>query len=386
MIPAHPGAQPISIESVIDESQKESTPVRKRLIVVAVATVSAMALTACGSSGSSGKSTSGDGGNGAIIFQGPGGTFGDALKANIAEFTKETGIKVTYSEGTTSVNFAKVLAEKSNPQISVVNINPNDAARGAAQGLFLPMNSKLVHNLADAYPSLAKVAAPDAAPLTVTAEGLAYNTKALSKAGIAPPESLSDLDNPKLKGHVALSPPNGNFGINMLIIETLANGGSLDDVDPGFDALKKLKDGGIWALTPQATADNDAMMSQGTAWVQYNSTAHVGSLAAQGVPVKFVYPKPTGAVMELSTAAVVKGAPNSASAYKLVNFLLGAAPQTAAAKAYVGPVNAKVKLAPDVAKYVPYGQSQLSKLYEPDVTKTATNSSKWVSEWNHKLG
>jgi putative spermidine/putrescine transport system substrate-binding protein len=367
--------------------------VKKRVIFIAGVAVLATAVAACGSSGSGGgSSTTGSasaaaaGGDGPITFQAPGGAIGNVLKADIAAFTKATGIKVTYSEGTTSVNFAKVLAEKSDPQISVVNINPEDAARGAAQGLFLPMNKTLVPNYADTYPYLDKISGPDAAPGTLTAEGLAYNTKAFSQAGIPPITSLSDLNNPKLKGHVALSPPNGNFGIDMLVIEALANGGSLTNITPGFTALKQLKSNGIWTLTPQATADNDAMMAQGTAWVQYSSTTHVDTLAAEGVPVKFVYPKPTGGVMELSNFAVVKGAPNSGSAYKLVNWLLNPQSQEAGAKAFVGPVTTTAKLPASVAKDVPYGLQQIQALYQPNVTQLAELSGQWVQEWNQQLG
>lgn len=362
---------------------------RRKLIVTAGAAVMAAILAACGGS-SGGSSSSGAGakptGNGPIVFQGPGGAIGDVLKSEIAAFTKSTGVKVTYSEGTTSVNFAKVLAEKSDPQISVANINPEDAARGAAQGLLLPINAKLVPNYKFTYPYLDKISGPDSAPGTVTAEGLAYNTKEFAQAGIPPLTSLGDLTNPKLKGHVALSPPNGNFGIDMLVIETLANGGNLTKVAPGFTALKTLKSDGNWALTPQATADNDAMMAQGTAWVQYSSTTHVDTLAAQGVPVKFVYPKPTGGVMELSNFAVVKGAPNTASAYKLINWLLSAQSQEAGAKAFVGPVTTNAKLSAAVAKNVPYGLKQIQGLYQPNVKQLAELSPQWVTEWNQQLG
>ena len=61
-----------------------------------------------------------------------------------------------------------------------------------------------------------------------------------------PPTNWSDLLKPEYKGQVALSgdPRSSNQAIQSVFAATLANGGSLDNAQPGLDFFKKLNDAG----------------------------------------------------------------------------------------------------------------------------------------------
>jgi putative spermidine/putrescine transport system substrate-binding protein len=61
-----------------------------------------------------------------------------------------------------------------------------------------------------------------------------------------PPANWSDLLKPEYKGQVALSgdPRTSNQAIQSVFAATLANGGSLDNAQPGLDFFKKLNDAG----------------------------------------------------------------------------------------------------------------------------------------------
>ena len=61
-----------------------------------------------------------------------------------------------------------------------------------------------------------------------------------------PPANWSDLLKPEYKGQVALSgdPRSSNQAIQSVFAATLANGGSLDNAQPGLDFFKKLNDAG----------------------------------------------------------------------------------------------------------------------------------------------
>jgi putative spermidine/putrescine transport system substrate-binding protein len=61
-----------------------------------------------------------------------------------------------------------------------------------------------------------------------------------------PPANWADLLKPEYKGQVALSgdPRSSNQAIQSVFAATLANGGSLDDAQPGLDYFKQLNDAG----------------------------------------------------------------------------------------------------------------------------------------------
>ena len=98
--------------------------------------------------------------------------------------TQQTGIKVKYVQGTTSVNYAKVVAEKAHPSVDVLEINPSDLVKGAAQGLFDKINAQEVPAVADLYP--ATPASEYGVPQHIAVEGFAYNSQKFAAAGIPP--------------------------------------------------------------------------------------------------------------------------------------------------------------------------------------------------------
>lgn len=358
----------------------------KRLAVswAAAAILAAAGLAACSSSGQSSSASSSGADLGPITYAGSGGSAGAVIQKEINKFTAQTGIKVNYVQGTTSVNYAKVVAQKAHPSVDVLEINPSDLVKGAAQGLFDKINAQEVPAITDLYPQTP--ASDYGVPQHIAVEGFAYNSAKFAAAGIPPLTKTSDIFNPKLKGHVAMFPPNGNFGIDALVLLAKANGGSASNVAPGFAALKKLKDDGNWTLTPQAPADGDAEMANGTAWVEYTSSTHANTVAAQGAPVVFVSPTDTGGVSEISDLAAVANTGHEQASLKLINFLLSPEAQESQAAAFVGPVNAKAELSGSTAKGVPYGESVLKSLYVLDQTTIAKNKAQWIQEWNQQLG
>lgn len=356
----------------------------KRLAVSWAAILMVAGLASCSSSGQGSSATSSGADLGPITYAGSGGNAGAVIQKEIDKFTAQTGIKVNYVQGTTSVNYAKVVAQKAHPTVDVLEINPSDLVKGAAQGLFEKISAKEVPAIADLYPQTP--ASQFGVPQHIAVEGFAYNKEKFAAAGIPPLKKTSDIFNPKLKGHVALFPPNGNFGINALALLATANGGSASNVAPGFDALKKLKDSGNWALTPQAPADGDAEMANGTAWVEYTSSTHANTVASQGAPIVFVAPTDTGGVSEISDIAAVANTGHKEASLKLMNFLLSPEAQESQATAFVGPVNSKAQLGAGVAKGVPYGESVLKSLLVLDQQTIAKNKAQWIQEWNQQLG
>ena len=358
--------------------------------ILAIALGLGLLLTACGSSKAANTAASLPAGTaetpvGPITFGSVGGSLGNALAHEAAVFTQQTGIKVNIVQGTADSLLAQVEAEKGNPKIDVMLSSETAVAEGADRGIFAPVNAHLIPDIRYLYPEMA--AGEYGVPVHVAAEGIEYNTKAYAKAGIPPPTSLADLLNPKLKGHVSVFPPNGNYGLHLLLLAALANGGSMSNVQPGFEFLKRLKESGNWAFTPGTPAENDTLVSQGAAWAAYTSDLRADALAAQGLPIAFVAPQPTGAVAAITPMVVMNHAPHEAAAFKFVNFFLSPPVQAYMAQAaFVGPTSTQTVLTPAVAKFVIYGDAEVSKLYKVDDQAVAEDSSQWVTDWNQELG
>ena len=104
---------------------------RKGLTVLCTALAVVSALTACSSS-NKGSTAGSKGGSdlGPITYAGSGGSAGAVIQKEIVKFTAQTGIKVNYVQGTTSVNYAKVVAQKAHPSVDVLEINQSDIVKG----------------------------------------------------------------------------------------------------------------------------------------------------------------------------------------------------------------------------------------------------------------
>jgi putative spermidine/putrescine transport system substrate-binding protein len=109
-----------------------------------------------------------------------------------------------------------------------------------------------------------------------------------------PPQNWADLLKPEYKGQVALAgpPTTSNQAIQAVYAAALANGGSLDNAQPGLDFFKKLNDAGnfVPVVAKVGTLAQGATPIE-LAW-DYNAFGDKDSLA--GNPdVAISYPSPT---------------------------------------------------------------------------------------------
>src|SRR5260370_7286454 len=66
---------------------------------------------------------------------------------------------------------------------------------------------------------------------------ITYNTNLVK----TPPTSWADLWKPSFKGKLAIPDISGTSGQQFLMAAARLNGGSVENIDPGFEAIKKLK-------------------------------------------------------------------------------------------------------------------------------------------------
>jgi len=109
-----------------------------------------------------------------------------------------------------------------------------------------------------------------------------------------PPKNWSDLLKPDYKGQVALSgpPTTSNQAIMSIFAASLANGGSLDNAQPGLDFFKKLNDAGnfVPVVAKVGTIAQGATPIE-LAW-NYNALGDQQSLNGNP-PIEIDYPSPS---------------------------------------------------------------------------------------------
>jgi putative spermidine/putrescine transport system substrate-binding protein len=109
-----------------------------------------------------------------------------------------------------------------------------------------------------------------------------------------PPKNWSDLLNAAYKGQVALAgdPQSSNQAIMAVYAAALANGGSLDNPQPGLDFFKKLNDAGnfVPVIAKVGTIAQGATPIE-LAW-NYNALGDQQSLAGNP-PIEIDYPSPS---------------------------------------------------------------------------------------------
>jgi len=130
------------------------------------------------------------------------------------------------------------------------------------------------------------------------------------------PQNWADLLKPEYKGQVALTgdPRSSNQAAQSVFAASLANGGSLDDVQPGLDFFKQVNDAGnfVPVIAKVGTVAQGATPIV-LAW-DYNAFGDKDSLAGNP-PLEIVYPSPTIASMYVQAISAYAPHPNCAKVW-----------------------------------------------------------------------
>jgi putative spermidine/putrescine transport system substrate-binding protein len=178
-----------------------------------------------------------------------------------------------------------------------------------------------------------------------------------------PPKDWADLLKPEYKGKIALAgdPRVSNQAIQTVYAAALANGGSLDNAQPGLDFFKKLNDAGnlLPGIATSATiASGDTPIT--IRWT-YNALANRDATAASGGPAIDVTVPTSGRFAGVYVQGISKYAPHPNAAKLWNEFLYSDEGQNIWLKGYCHPIRYENLVATNA---VP--PEQLAKL--PDVT------------------
>lgn len=316
-----------------------------------------------------------------LYVGGAGGTLQQVYEEMIIPgFEARTGAEVVYVPASSSDTVAKLVAQRGNQDLSIVLIDSGPMTRAVQQGLCAPLPAVPV--LDDVYPE-AHMPGETAVGYGYYATGLAYNTEVFAQNGWAAPTSWNDLGDPKYSGRVIVGPISG-YGIEILVMVAKANGGSEENIEPGFKVFEERI--GPNVLTWEGSQANTAQMLQtGEAALAGWSNIRTLQVKDQGAPVEFVYPK-EGARQGMNTVCVVDGAPQPELAQQFLEEILSPEAQTKLAEfAGFGPTNSAVKLDPDVAAKVVYGPEQSNALVPTDWATITEHLPEWTRRWNREV-
>lgn len=277
-----------------------------------------------------------------VVLASYGSVWQEKLEIALKPFEAENGVKVRFTAGSSNDNVVRAIAAKNRPEVDVVMGEEMTFGQGRAAGIFEKLDPALV-------PNLKVIVAParmgdDGVGVVMQAIGFFYNTETFRKNGWAPPSSWNDLVDRKFCRKVGWSHPSVSFSYYTLM---MLGGGGPDDVLKGAEKVAAIKNC-IDTIDPNAakTVEKAQLGEYDLGVMAHQLTL---TLKKKGAPLQYADPK-EGAVLQFSTAAVTRNAPNPRLAQLLVNELLSERVQTVLVEALnASPVNPAVKVSAELA-------------------------------------
>ena len=307
-----------------------------------------------------------------------GGSFVENVKAcHVAAFEKATGATVAFKLGNSSQFAAAIRATAGKPDMDFVYIDNSLAAQIHGEKLAETLDPAKLKNAGDVIKSAwGKDSSYVVAMVSATA--LVYNPKMVK----APPTSWMDVADPAYAGKYAIGDITGTSGLHYLLALNKLKGGTLENIDPGIEAIKPIAKGSTVLYTQ---ADQLlALFERGEIALAPWYPDRAGVAIDKGLSLAVAYPK-EGAVGILPAVLIPKGTAKAELAMKFLDQVLSAEGQGCfSERAYIGSVNTKVKLSEKVQKIVPNGES-LEKAWFIDPEVIAKNTANWTRRWQREV-
>ena len=318
-----------------------------------------------------------------VVFLSWGGTIQTMLeKEGWAEtFYKDTGYRVTLVPKATSAEIiATAVAQIDKPQVDVVMCDLVAYMQGVERGTFATLETKEVPNLAKMV-DMAKVRDNKGIATYADLLSIAYSEAVFKKNKWAPPTSWSDIERPEFRGKLIIPPVSNTYGLYTLVELARLHGGSERNIEPGFDALKKIAPNVVdWTTTFAKIGD---LMESETAAIAVFGNASAWEIAKRGVPVSVVVPKPI--YISPTVAGIMKNAPHPEGARVFLNWLISAKVLSYRAERFgQSPMNREVKLSGQAAERVPTGEA-LAGLAKVDYAHVLSQRDEWNARFQREV-
>ncbi|MFA7581288.1 ABC transporter substrate-binding protein [Castellaniella sp.] len=307
-----------------------------------------------------------------------GGSFADDSQAcHIQPFEQSTGAKVLTKLGNSAQFAAGVRATRGQSDFDVLYMDNSLVTQLKNEGLLETIDRAQLKNAADVA-DMAFDKDNQYVAFMTGATVMVYDTTRMKE----PPKAWADLLKPEYQKKLAIGDISGTSGMQFLLALNRLKGGTLDNMDPGFEAIKPLAKASaqLYTQADQIVPMFERQEIDLAVW--YPDRA--GSAIDAGLPLAVVYPE-EGAVGILPVVVIPKGSKNPELALRYIDQLLSKDGQTCfAEKKYAGPVNTQVALSEKAARIVPVGEN-FERLWLPDPTEVAQNLPVWMKRWQREV-
>ena len=311
-----------------------------------------------------------------IRVNGYGGAYDEVLRETIAKPLKEKfGLEVVYDPAGSTVAVAKILASKDNPPYDVLMADSPGMPALISAGVIEKLAVVQVPNASKLYPNLREFG-DYGIPFAISAGVLTYNSKEVK----TPPKSVKDLARPEYKGKIALMDLGSSGGVLFLLAMAEANGGGVNNVEPGLAILRTIKPNVV--ATFGTTVSQVQAFQQGEATLGYFWDGRVYELQTKSVPMVKVVPS-EGIYAVFSYVNLVTGTKNREAAMAYINQALSDEAVAGLAKRFTYGPATSISLPPELSKQiVTYGPEGIKLVKPIDWSVVADKRGEWTNRWN----
>ncbi len=262
----------------------------------------------------------------ALLWAGPSGAQGtmnmicapaaEWCETIVADFQRETGIKVNMVRKSAGEILAQVRAEAQNPKLDLWFGASTDTHLVAAEaGLLQAYTSPNLGQLRDWSKKAHVHSAGRCVGVSSGAIGIAYNSELLAKKKLPLPATWEDLTKPEYKGEIQLPNPNSSGTAYTIIAGFVQMWGE----DKAFDYLKRLH-ANVNAYTRSGSGPIKAA-ARGETGIAISFDMEALSEKYAGFPIEMIYPA-EGTSYEVACMAIIKGARNEREAKRFYDWYL----------------------------------------------------------------
>jgi putative spermidine/putrescine transport system substrate-binding protein len=296
-------------------------------------------------------------------------------KAIVDPFRKKFGHDVLLKYGSASQWLTSGVVNRDSPEIDVLWLPFPESVKAVNEGLGIPLLPAELRNLADVEPIWYDTYKRQAVGLDYAAFGVAYRTDRIKNV----PKSWRDMWSSEYKGRLIWPDLTTSGGYEMLVMAARLNGGGEKNIDPGFEALKRLKPNvrKFYKSNPEATQ----IFERGEADIGPWFDGRTWGLVDKGMAMDWTAPA-EGATVGMVSYHIAKHTSKMEICKQFVNFAISVEAQEAFCNGMqYGPVNRKAKLVPPASKRVP----PLSKLVMLDWFAIEPQMANWLDRWNREI-
>ena len=317
-----------------------------------------------------------------LTLGGYGGSFETLMKEHvIPAFEQEHGVTVQFVPGNSTENLARLQAQRENQELDVVFLDDGPMYQAVALGFCDTVADAPV--MQDIY-DIARMGTDKAIGTGFVATGFAYNAEMFEENGWEPPSSWMELTDEKFEGLISIPPISNTYGLHTLVMMARLNGGSEENIDPGFEAMAEQVAPNVLVFEPSSGKMSELFQGEEIALSIWGS-GRVKSLADTGFPAKFAYPEEGAVALMIAVCPIVNSdVPEEAQAF--IQYVLSPEVQVQLADVMgAGPTNKTAELPEELAEGLPYGPEQVGKLIAVDWDTINPKREEWTQRWAREV-